>query len=82
MTPKRFKKMKICGGAGHRSPYLSHEKRALYHLSYTADEVITQLVNLFHEIMINHCSYICSGASVRHPFSAELILLFLNASGI
>ena len=23
------------GGAGHRSPYLSHAKRALYHLSYT-----------------------------------------------
>ena len=26
---------KIVGGAGHRSPYLSHAKRALYHLSYT-----------------------------------------------
>ena len=25
------------GGAGHRSPYLSHAKRALYHLSYTPD---------------------------------------------
>ena len=25
----------ICGGAGYRSPYLSHAKRALYHLSYT-----------------------------------------------
>ena len=23
-----------CGDAGHRSPYLSHAKRALYHLSY------------------------------------------------
>ena len=23
------------GGEGHRSPYLSHAKRALYHLSYT-----------------------------------------------
>jgi hypothetical protein len=23
------------GGAGYRSPYLSHAKRALYHLSYT-----------------------------------------------
>ena len=29
------KPTKICGGAGHRSPYLSHAKRALYHLSYT-----------------------------------------------
>ena len=25
---------KICGGAGYRSRYLSHAKRALYHLSY------------------------------------------------
>ena len=23
------------GGEGYRSPYLSHAKRALYHLSYT-----------------------------------------------
>ena len=27
--------LKICGGAGYRSRYLSHAKRALYHLSYT-----------------------------------------------
>ena len=25
------------GGAGYRSPYFSHAKRALYHLSYTPD---------------------------------------------
>ena len=25
---------KTCGDAGYRSPYLSHAKRALYHLSY------------------------------------------------
>lgn len=28
------KKKKTFGDAGHRSPYLSHAKRALYHLSY------------------------------------------------
>ena len=27
--------LKCNGGAGYRSPYLSHAKRALYHLSYT-----------------------------------------------
>ena len=32
MQPKNY------GGAGHRSPYLSHAKRALYHLSYTPSE--------------------------------------------
>ena len=29
------KRKKKSGGEGHRSPYLSHAKRALYHLSYT-----------------------------------------------
>ena len=29
---KKFQK--CCGGAGYRSRYLSHAKRALYHLSY------------------------------------------------
>ena len=32
MQPKSY------GGAGHRSPYLSHAKRALYHLSYTPSD--------------------------------------------
>ena len=27
-------KKKSCGDGGYRSPYLSHAKRALYHLSY------------------------------------------------
>ena len=29
-----FFRKKMIGDAGHRSPYLSHAKRALYHLSY------------------------------------------------
>ena len=37
------------GGAGHRSPYLSHAKRALYHLSYTP--------NGSHEIL--HMMHTC-----------------------
>ena len=31
---ERQKKKKSYGGAGYRSRYLSHAKRALYHLSY------------------------------------------------
>ena len=27
--------LSLCGDAGYRSPYFSHAKRALYHLSYT-----------------------------------------------
>ena len=30
---------KSFGGAGYRSPYLSHAKRALYHLSYTPNGI-------------------------------------------
>ena len=29
------------GGEGHRSPYLSHAKRALYHLSYTPSQPLS-----------------------------------------
>ena len=29
-----FRQEKSCGDGGYRSPYLSHAKRALYHLSY------------------------------------------------
>ena len=32
--PKRKKIQKEIGAAGYRSPYLSHAKRALYHMSY------------------------------------------------
>ena len=31
---KKIIKQTYCGDAGHRSLYLSHAKRALYHLSY------------------------------------------------
>ena len=35
------KSKRLFGGAGYRSPYLSHAKRALYHLSYTPiDELL------------------------------------------
>ena len=31
-----------CGGAGYRSRYLSHAKRALYHLSYAPIMQVSQ----------------------------------------
>ena len=30
----------VLGAAGYRSPYLSHAKRALYHLSYSPGDSI------------------------------------------
>ncbi|QHN93348.1 uncharacterized protein DS421_17g591900 [Arachis hypogaea] len=36
---------KINGDAGYRSPYLSHAKRALYHLSYIP--TCTHLMHLY-----------------------------------
>ena len=38
------------GGEGHRSPYLSHAKRALYHLSYTPSRKILFPVQLKNRI--------------------------------
>ena len=37
-TKKKKRKRKKSGEAGHRSPYPSHAKRVLYHLSYYPDE--------------------------------------------
>ena len=34
-TKTETKEKEKTGGEGYRSPYLSHAKRALYHLSYT-----------------------------------------------
>ena len=34
LQPRIIESSKCFGDAGHRSPYLSHAKRALYHLSY------------------------------------------------
>ena len=34
MPPQKKKSQKKSGGAGYRSRYLPHAKRALYHLSY------------------------------------------------
>ena len=33
-SSERFREKKNFGDGGYRSPYLSHAKRALYHLSY------------------------------------------------
>ena len=71
--------MKFFGGAGHRSPYFSHAKRALYHLSYTPDTGGCVPCDLIKSALSCVTVRICSAPSVPHPFSAELILLFLNA---
>ena len=38
------------GGEGHRSPYLSHAKRSLYHLSYTPDTFSFENTHFFTTI--------------------------------
>ena len=40
---------KIAGDGGYRSPYLSHAKRALYHLSY-----VPGVVDCGTELEVNH----------------------------
>jgi hypothetical protein len=40
---------KIAGDGGYRSPYLSHAKRALYHLSYVPNTLLMELKGLGHK---------------------------------
>ena len=43
------KTKKVNGGAGNRTPCLSHAKRALYHMSYTPDvELSLQFYNIIY----------------------------------
>ena len=68
---------KIVGGAGYRSPYLSHAKRALYHLSYTPCSIsnwsmgnkIKLFVNVTRFASNNSC---CSPFSIS-PSIAQLV---------
>jgi hypothetical protein len=39
--------VKSIGGAGYRSRYLSHAKRALYHLSYAPSDMHIQRTEAF-----------------------------------
>ena len=43
------KEQKVSGDGGYRSPYLSHAKRALYHLSY-----VPGVVDSGTELEVNH----------------------------
>ena len=40
------------GGEGHRSPYLSHAKRALYHLSYTPVLKEVSMITIWEKCII------------------------------
>ena len=46
---KSISKEKKYGGARHRSPYLSHAKPALYHLSYTPNDASRYIKRLIFE---------------------------------
>ena len=67
MKGEKTKKQKRCGGAGYRSLYLSHAKRALYHLSYTP--------------IVGHTSTVLAFLIDGVPWSADSagVRLFINA---
>jgi hypothetical protein len=47
-----------CGGAGNRTPCLSHAKRALYHMSYTPVLMsLTELHSIYSKISANTYNY-------------------------
>ena len=62
-----MQKKYIDGDAGYRSPYLSHAKRALYHLSYIPIDVHSMFVKYISSIIFilnpPHCSFDMSGVS-------------------
>ena len=56
----------IFGDAGHRSPYLSHAKRALYHLSHTPDTFVESGIDNISEPEHLICShFICVDVMVH-----------------
>ena len=55
---KEWDKKKVFGGAGYRSRYLSHAKRALYHLSYAPCVKSSTCVTCFTStILLNYIKY-------------------------
>ena len=67
-----FRQEKSCGDGGYRSPYLSHAKRALYHLSYVpcggcdcAEQGMYWLemgraVKFGRHLLVSACAPVCS----------------------
>ena len=51
------KYFKSCGGAGYRSRYLSHAKRALYHLSYAPNLINWATLSIHILIQLNSISF-------------------------
>ena len=58
---------KIFGDGGYRSPYLSHAKRALYHLSYVPSYCFN--------VSITQCDCDCQVAIISHPMRSALLIL-------
>ena len=58
-TQRGFKKQKCAGDGGYRSPYLSHAKRALYHLSYVPMLVSTSSPVRLYPVLYELVSDLC-----------------------
>ena len=69
MEKKKFLKH---GAAGHRSRYLSHAKRALYHLSYSPNLLVEEVQNRYFNHIFTHCQ-----KRKVHLFSNRCLPFFL-----
>ena len=58
------KRKKTTGRVGYRSPYLSHAKRALYHVSYTPCRAGKRICLCFSDIKIIYILFILVSPSV------------------
>ena len=63
-TQRGFKKQKCAGDGGYRSPYLSHAKRALYHLSYVPIHTCKPVLTGPHSDFDFRVERECPGSSV------------------
>ena len=73
----------ICGDAGYRSRYLSHAKRALYHLSYTPvvldGEIRNQILQvMFISFLFRYFRFLCSLKYNCERFSTRVSILSVS----
>ena len=61
---------KTFGDGGYRSPYLSHAKRALYHLSYVPSYCLN--------VSITQCDCDCQVAIISQPIRTALLICSLT----
>ena len=77
--PIVYYKSKV-GAAGYRTPYLSHAKRALYHLSYSPDYHTSENINYIYDLnlLVNYFDIDIDREENSLISKVKLLLSFLS----